>query len=197
MSSLVGLLVSGAVAFQANLAPEVLLLSRVKQQAARDLSRLPSFTCLATFDRSQRTALEKKFVHLDAVRAEIAYVGGRELFAWPGSNKFEGSTTLAQIVRNGFIGDAEFVSHARTVLLLGTGTIQYGAEEEYAGRPAVRYAFHVSPLYSGFRIDVSDGSATIGIKGSFRVDRDSLELLRLTVVGDEIPAHLGIRSLET
>src|SRR5207302_7464904 len=132
---------------------------------------------------------DKPLVRVDQVRAEIAYIEGQEQFAWPGSPNFE-SANLSRIVGNGLASSGEFISHARTVFVADTGTSQYGAEEEYAGRPAVRYDYQVSSLFSGFNISVPEGHAVIGIKGSFWADRESLDLLRLTVTGDDIPAHL-------
>jgi hypothetical protein len=184
------------IAFDPELPPELVLLAKIKRKASQDLSHVPSFTCLATFDRAERRDDAKPFMHVDTVRAEIAYVNGQELYAWPGSKSFDGGT-FAQIVGAGLVGSGEFLSHARTVFVSDAGSIVYGGAEEYAGRPAVRYDFSISPLFSGYHITVPEGSATIGMKGSFWADRNSLDLLALIVRGTEIPARLGVRSIET
>src|SRR5258708_2769544 len=135
----IALAFSGSLtALDPDLSPELVLLAKIKRKAAQDLSQVPSFTCLATFDRAERNDPTKPFAHVDTVRAEIAYAGGQELFAWPGSAKFEAGT-LAQIVGAGLAGSGEFLSHARTVFVSDAGSIRYGGAEEYAGRPAVRY----------------------------------------------------------
>src|SRR5258707_14582324 len=96
-------------ALDPDLSPELVLLAKIKRKAAQDLSQVPSFTCLATIDRALRGDPAKPFVHVDAVRAEIAYAGGQESFAWPGSAKFEAGT-LAQIVGAGMAARGEFFS---------------------------------------------------------------------------------------
>ncbi len=65
------------IAFDPELSPELVLLAKIKRKAAQDLSHVPSFTCLATFDRAQRGDDTKPFTHVDTVRAEIAYVNGQ------------------------------------------------------------------------------------------------------------------------
>lgn len=187
---------SSLIAFDVDLPPELLLLAKIKRQAAQALSHVPSFTCLGTFYRGERSDDAKPFTHVDTVRAEIAYVDGQELFAWPGSKSFGGGT-LAQIIGTGLTGSGEFLSHARSVFVSDTGSIRYGGAAEYAGRPAVRYDFSVSPVFSGYHISVPDGSATIGMQGSFWVDRNSLDILTLVVQGTDIPSRLGVSSIET
>ncbi len=61
------------------------LLSQIKAKMADNLSRLPNYTCLQTIERSHRDARKKRFERQDLVRLEVALVGGRELFAWPGA----------------------------------------------------------------------------------------------------------------
>src|SRR5213592_3461056 len=76
-------------AFGPDQAKELVLLANIKRKAAQDLSRLPSFTCLATFERSERTNPDRPLAHVDQVRAEIAFIEGHEQFAWPESLNFE------------------------------------------------------------------------------------------------------------
>jgi hypothetical protein len=181
---------------QSDVAPEVAQLARIRRKAAEDLGRLSSFTCLASVSRAERRPGRKAFVVIDQVRAEVAYVGGRELFAWPGSAKFE-ANTLSQVVGSGLIADGDFMTHVKTVLVNGGGVIRYGGEEEFAGRPAVRYDYSVSPLMAGYELRVPEGSAKLGMKGSFWADRQSLDLIHLLVEAVDVPAYLGVHRVET
>src|SRR5258708_2102891 len=101
------------IAFDPELSPELVLLAKIKRKAAQDLSHVPSFTCLATFDRAERRDDTKPFTHVDTVRAETAYVDGQELYAWPGSKSFDGGT-FAQIVGTGMAGSGEVLSPSPT-----------------------------------------------------------------------------------
>ena len=61
------------------LAPEILLLARIKAKAAENLQRLPNYTCTQTIERSHRNARARKFELLDTLRLEVALVEGKEL----------------------------------------------------------------------------------------------------------------------
>src|SRR5438045_2730322 len=69
--------------------PERLLLAQIKAKMADNLARLPNYTCLQTIERSHRDARKKRFERQDLVRLEVALVGGRERFAWPGANRID------------------------------------------------------------------------------------------------------------
>ncbi len=179
-----------------DLSNDIVLLAKIKRKTVEDLSRVASFTCLATYTRAERSNENRAFVRVDQVRAEIAYVNGQELFALPGSPHFD-SESLAQIVGTGLVGSGEFIAHARSVFISDAGAIRFGAMEEYLSRPAVRYDFQISPSFSGYRLTVPEGTAILGLKGSFWADRRSNDLLALSISGDEIPPRLGVRSIQT
>src|SRR5262245_31211795 len=73
---------------QTELSPETLLLARIKVRAAENLTHLPNYTCLETVERSSRRA-SGKFQLVDVLRVEVAFAGNKEMFAWPGSLKFD------------------------------------------------------------------------------------------------------------
>jgi hypothetical protein len=179
-----------------DLAPEILLLSKIKRKAREDFNRLSAFTCLATFDRSQRADQRKPYEHTDQVRAEVAYIDQKELFAWPGSAQFQ-SGTLADLIGSGLAGNGEFIAIARNIFIGDVATIKYRGAEDYRGHSAARYDFTISPFLSGYLVSSPDGSGTVGIKGSFWADRASFDLLALLALGDEIPAAIGIQSVAT
>src|SRR4051794_5160033 len=94
------------------LRPDVLLLSRIKIKMAETLRTQPNYTCLQRIERSQRRLPKHRYELLDNLRLEVALVEGKELFAWPGSKKFE-DTELHQMVTGGAIGNGNFALHAR------------------------------------------------------------------------------------
>ena len=65
--------------------PDVSLLGKIRSKVAENLRRLPNYTCTQTIVRSLRRKPAAKLQRLDTVRLEIAYVGGKELYGWPGS----------------------------------------------------------------------------------------------------------------
>jgi hypothetical protein len=185
-----------ATAQSSGLPPEILLLSKIKRQAKQDLSRIPNFTCLETIERTSRTSESKPFSAVDVVLVEVAHVGDRELFAWPGASHFE-SADLSPMIGSGLASNGEFVSHARSVFVGEYGVIRYAGIEEVRGRPAARYDYQISPAFSGYTVHNAGRASLIGVKGSFWADSSTVDLLRLTAVGTAIPVGLGVRLVST
>jgi hypothetical protein len=104
----------GAATPAQELTPEVLLLARIKVHMEQNLNRLPNYTCLQTIERSRRLAPGHKFELVDALRLEVAMVGNKELFAWPGAKNFE-DRDLHELVQGGAIGNGNFGLHARSI----------------------------------------------------------------------------------
>ena len=62
----------------------------------------------------------------------------------------------------------------------------YGEEEQ--GRRIARYDYRVPLLVAGYTVQLASGAIQVGMKGSFWVDPDTLDLLRLEVYADDILA---------
>ena len=180
---------------QSSLSPEVLLLSRIRSHATADLSHLPNFTCLETIERSTRNSPLKPFNVKDVVQVEVAYVGERELYAWPGASNFE-SRPLGDMIGSGMTSMGEYSAHARSVFM-GYAVIHYADEEEMGGHRAARYDYEISPAFSGYVVNVNGSSAIVGVRGAFWADTTTFDLLRLTVEGTDIPNQLGVRAMLT
>jgi hypothetical protein len=76
----------------------------------------------------------------------------------------------------------------------GNGVFQYRGEEPLAGRRAVRYDYRVPLLQSGLTVTVERVSGHVASKGSIWVDPQSLDLLRMDVIADDIPPNLPLVS---
>lgn len=183
-------------ALQAEMPREWLLLSRIKRNMAENLQRLPNYTCLETIERSESAAPSRPFAVVDVLRLEVAQVGKEELFAWPGSRRFE-EKDLGRLVGVGIIGTGDFALHVRSVFGSIVPTFAYLGEEDLNGRRAHRYQFRVSRLLSGYTIRAQGGKSVVPYHGSFWADAESLELLLMEVRVEEIPPELGILSAVT
>jgi hypothetical protein len=181
---------------QSSVAPEILLLSRIKRHTAADLAHLPNFTCLETIERSTRYSPLKPFDVKDVIRVEVAHLGERELFAWPGASNFE-NESLPKMIGSGMTSEGEYASHARSVFTGETAVIHYVGEEEIGGHRAARYDYGISKMFSGYTVHANGDRVTVGVHGAFWADTTTFDLLRLTVEGTEIPDQLGIRGLLT
>ena len=188
----VGLLcLVAAFAGQGELPPELSLLARIKQRMAHNLSRAPNYTCLETIERSARDHPSQRFRTADRLRLEVALVNRKELFSWPGAEKFE-EKSLNDLVGGGTTTTGDFALHARAVFLSRAPTFAYVGEEIRQGRRTVHYSYRVSRLLSGYNMEVGDRRATVGFHGNLWVDRETLDLIRLEVRADDVPSDLGV-----
>lgn len=170
---------------------EVALLARVKQRMRQVLSQVPNYTCLETIERSVQGPRAKVFRPLDTVLLEISNLGDKELLSWPGGRRLE-EADPSSFVSGGLMGNGVFALYARNVFLHDATTMQYRGDQDMAGRPVARFEFRVPQARSGYQIQANGASAKVGMTGSFWIDPTSLELVRMEIRADEIPAALGI-----
>jgi hypothetical protein len=173
------------------IAPELLTLSRIKTVMTRTLSRQPNYTCVQQIERSNRKLPKRTFQLHDLLRIEVALVDGHEMYAWPGSKRFD-ETDLTLMVSDGAIGTGNFATHARAVFESSAPRFTFVGASQARGRSATRYDYVVPLISSGYRIKCSGREAIVGYHGSFWADPATNELLRLEVNADAIPPELGV-----
>ncbi len=170
-------------------------LQRIRTRVMQDLNRLPNYTCLQTIERSAQEPPSKRFELLDLVRLEVALVDRAEVFAWPGSREFL-SSKLRDLVPGGAIGNGSFALHARSVFDGRAAEVERVGETQLNNRRAMEYRYTVPRARSKFSLRHGDIEANVGYGGSFFVDPDTDELMRLVVRASDIPAQLGIPAEE-
>ena len=174
------------------LPPGVLLLSRIKRHVREQLARLPDYTCLETSQRYQRGAGPKEVLKpLDTMRLEVLDSGDKELYAPPGARNFQ-TEHPGEFTHAGLSGTGVFSLALRNLMVNDNGLFQYRGEERLTGRPVVRYDYRVPLLQSGFTVEVKGVTRRVASKGSVWVDPDSLDLVRLDVIADDIPPDLPL-----
>jgi hypothetical protein len=177
------------------LAPEVATLAKIKARMSQTLTRQPNYTCVQQVERSHRRLPKGRYELHDLIRIEVALVDGKEMYAWPGSRKFE-DTDLSTMVTGGAIGTGNFATHARAVFQTSSPQFRHIGRAEIDGREVIRYDFVVPMLTSGYRIRVKEQEAVVGYHGSFWADAESYELVRLEIIADNIPPSLGVVSAQ-
>ena len=85
-------MVFARVATPQDLAPDVLLLSRIKAHSREELFQIPNYTCLETITRfhtepDHSTHGKARLKPSDTVRLEVVYSDHREWYASPGDRK--------------------------------------------------------------------------------------------------------------
>src|ERR1700719_4336898 len=96
------LLVVPCLRAQAPLPLDLDALSKVRTRMLFNLQHQPNYTCVETIERSTRSRSTKQFKVIDTLRLEVALLDGHEMFAWPGSRKFE-DVDVTKLVTTGAI----------------------------------------------------------------------------------------------
>ena len=180
---------------KSGLAPEVLLLARIKAKVEANLRLQPDYTCVETIERSTRRGASRRYRLVDTLRLEVALVSGKELFSWPGAREFK-DQDIRELVPAGAIGTGGFALHARSVFLSRAPTYTYAGEEEINGRRSVRYDYRIPLLWSNYYVRLNQTEAKVGHHGSFWVDANSLDLVRLDIHADDIPPKVLLSAVD-
>jgi hypothetical protein len=173
------------------MSPASVLLGRIRDHMHDVLSHIPNYTCVETMDRTRRLGPAHQFQMQDVLRMEVALVEGKEMFAWPGSKKFE-HDDLRNLISSGTYGNGAFALFARAVFLSSAPVFVYRGDDAVNGRTLVRYDFKVSKIISGYQIRVEDRTAVVSYHGSFWADPQTLDAARLEVIAEDIPPTLGL-----
>lgn len=174
-------------------APEEIV--RIRMKLAEEAPRRPNYTCLETIERRQMYDGCASCESTDRLRLEVAVVGGKERFAWPGTSEFE-DKEVAQLVLTGLVGTGDFAGVSDFVFFSTLTRYKPVGEEVRDGRRTVRYEYVVPAGAKGFHIQSDNLEAMVGFHGSFWVDSETGELVRLETHADDIPPALKVTSSE-
>jgi hypothetical protein len=182
-----------------DLAPEVLLLARIKSHMREQVSQIPFYTCLETIVRFHKEPGRSTHVHeplkpLDVVRLEIVYSNHREWYGSPGDRNLSMDNPVA-FVGSGMIGNGAFAATLNNII--AGASFVYRGEETLGGRTAVKYDFRLPAMLKGLTISIPGGKGTVGEEGSLWVDPQSLDLIRVESRADEIPPYLPLEQAST
>ncbi len=186
-----GFLILAGIALQGQsvLTPDLELLTKIRARMISNLQHQPNYTCVETIERSKRAKGTNKLKIVDTLRVEVAVVDAKEMFAWPGSKKFE-DQDITKMVTTGAIGNGDFSTHARALFGNRVANFQYRGDAELEGRKAIRFDYDVPQMLSGYRIKVASASAVVGYHGSFYANPDTFDVERIEVIADKIPPDL-------
>lgn len=174
------------------LKPETILLARIRNVVSENLSRLPDFTCVQTIERSQRLPGTKRYRFVDNIRLEVALVEGKELYAWPGSPKFE-ERELRDMVGGGAIGTGDFALHAKSIYLGDSARFTYQGMEELRGRKVHVFHYRVPMEASRYLMRIEKTEGPVGYQGHVYNDAETLEMARIEIHIDEVPPYLPLK----
>ena len=192
----IAVLAAAAPAAEPKLAedPEALL-QRIRSKMVEYLSQLPNYTCHEVINRLIRRANSSSFDHRDQVELEVAFMGNREFFAQPGATHFE-EQPIQKMVPGGTISTGAFGSSANALFSREGAVFKYAGQSKKEGHVTFRYDFQMPEERSGFLVTHDSAQGIVPYKGSFWVDAETLDLVRLELKADHIPAYIGVRVVE-
>lgn len=163
------------------------LLGRIRAIMLETLRRMPDYTCIQTIERWREGDPCSQCRSWERLRLEVALIGGKERFAWPRADEFS-DEDIQQLVPPGAISTGEFSGFATAIFRSAAACVAGPFAELVDGRATYRYDYRVPVERSTYTLKDGRTSTRVGYHGSFWVDRQSLELLRLDVEADGLPA---------
>lgn len=193
MRRIVPLLFAAALTAQ----PPADLLPRFRAQVKDTLARLPDYICQQTTERTRLESAKGTPRKIDTLRLQVALIKRKERYSWSDAPKFE-DRELRDLIGKGIITTGSYAAHLQHVFLSPATQITAKGPEKMNGREAERFDYEIPVEHSSFKIAVPPEETEVGAKGSFWIEPQTLDLLRLEVKADEIPRELGIdRLIET
>src|SRR5579864_4252649 len=171
------------------------VLPKIQATMIENLSRLPNYTCAQTTVRSVRRGVNRPFEPIDTLRLEVALVEGKELFGWPGSNRIMEADLTKLIGSGGALGNGNFALLAKGVFLSRSTAFTFKGETVRDGQRALQFDYKVPQPASGYHLKVDRNEAVVGYHGSFWANSETLDLTRLEIYADDIPADLGLAAV--
>lgn len=179
---------------QTELPKDVLQLSQIRREVGKSLGIVDNYTCMETIEREQRKSTHQPFQHVDTLNVEVAVVKDRELYSWPGAHEFE-DRGVGELAGGGLMSTGGFRSVIKNVLINNGSTIRWRGNEEVLGRPAIRWDYTIPYNLSRWDVQIQGRGGRLSETGSFWVDAETLELLRLETIAHDIPPDLPVTSI--
>jgi hypothetical protein len=187
-----------ALAAAADPNPDGALFNQARSNMAQILISQPNYTCLETIDRSERPKPNGKFKDIDSLRFEVAYVDKRELYAWPGSKKFDETDLLDMVPEGSAIATGAFAGHAQYLFRYNIATVKIGGWIIEEGKRYARYPFNVPQNLSHYAMMRSrKDSEVVAYSGEIWVEPETARVSKIIIHADAIPKRLEIQSTLT
>jgi hypothetical protein len=192
--ALIGVLGIGVTGAGADdlLPAHILNLAREEHAIADELKHLPDYTCTETIDRFIAEG-NRPLKRDDRIVIDIAIANKHELFAWPGQSFEERS--VIDMVGHGFISDGDFATMLNNVFIGRGAQITYVGPEAANGRDLLRYDFHIPVMSSGWHMYGNGRNGIMGALGSFWLDAESLDLVRMRFDAEDLPVWSSEKSI--
>jgi hypothetical protein len=169
------------------------LLRGIRSRAMAHLSQLPNYMCRQVVNRLVRPA-GSTLGHQDKVELVVAFVGREELFSKPGEDRF-GERSITELAP-GTIGNGVLGSQIDMLFASDAAEFRFAGSAKKDGHKTYRFDLFMPQEKSGFRVRHGGAEAIVAYEGSVWVDAETLEMVRVDLKINQIPASVGVRSIE-
>lgn len=155
----------------------VMRMSRVKHHLKDNFAHIPDYVCEETVDR-YRDMPGRAHVKIDSLKFDVAEVNGREFFARTGHG-FEFSD-LSPFISQGIIATGQFSTMTGNLFVADGAIVKPHAVMAFVpSGPGEGWDFEFSEYQNVTQIVRAGVRVTVGVRGTFWIDTQSMDLLRV------------------
>ena len=169
-------------------------LARVKEHGRASFEHIPNSVCRETVKRFEKPRNAPVFQPAGTESLEMASGGGQDTLSLAVTRRLC-DRELVIVASNGFPAAGVSNSLACNVFVYNNAQVEWSGEEPMQGRQALRYDFEMPAELSGFEVKAGGAEAAADVRGTFWVDAESLDLLRIEEHASGFPRRLNIRDI--
>jgi hypothetical protein len=172
----------------------VVQLSRVKSHLKENFERIPNYVCQESVERFERRPGQAQAKRVDSLHFEVARVQDKELLAMPGAAGFE-DRSLSAYMSSGVLGTGMFSTLPLSLFVANVARITL--HQAGSGRHTrAGYDYEIPGFLGGLEIAAGQAKATVGVAGTFWVDAESMDLIRVEEHAVEVPPKVGMKKID-
>src|SRR5271157_1075458 len=179
-----------------DLPPWLLLLARVKQHGRATFEHIPDYACQETINRFEKPRYGASFRRIDTLHLEVASVGGKELLARRGAARF-GDEDLRAFILEGAISSGAFSATPLNLFVHDVARITPLPQEGILTGMTLGFHFEESAMIANFVVQSGRSKGQAGVRGTFWLDPQTLDLVRIEEQAVDLPPILLMRDLTT
>ncbi len=197
--------------------PEVL--KRAAERVRASAKEIPNYTCVETVTRdylepaaaslprecgvllAQRQFptpdLVLSLYSTDRLRLDVTMTRKGEIYSWSGASRFD-DATVDHVVRSGPFGTGSFGGFLAVVFESDVKKFNFERRITAGDRTLMEYSFQVAQADSHYTMKADNSWLHIAYGGTFQVDAETADVVRMTITTGELPAATGsCRSITT
>jgi hypothetical protein len=203
------LIFSGQLKSQQNLDGDVTaILNNTRKKIMAAIAALPKYMCTETIDRyaylpkdesasfrcaeledGESSNVDRRQSRHDKLRLDVAVSGDNEMYSWAGEERFS-DRSLHALVRTGSTSTGTFASFLGHIFGTTSATFTYNGDVDASGHVVAEFGFQVPEEKSTYSVGNERAHSIVGYRGTFWVDPDSFDLMRLSITADHLPEQL-------